>query len=156
MRIVPTRDTVPQCTSILMIHSAAALVHMDSASSTALSEAVPPKNRVVPSMPTVRIQVGCSITVGLIPAVPMMMVVPSILTRGRTMSTLSIRCSAIVVLMIRAVCYIRMMKTTISSSRVQLSANAVAIPVIRFVAPGPDVATQTPTFPLTLAYPFAA
>ena len=28
---------------------------------------------------------------------------------------------------------------------------AVAIPVTRFVAPGPDVATATPTFPLTRA-----
>ena len=31
------------------------------------------------------------------------------------------------------------------------SAYAVAIPVIRFVAPGPEVATQTPTLLLTLA-----
>ena len=33
---------------------------------------------------------------------------------------------------------------------------AVAIPVTRFVAPGPDVAIQTPTFPVALAYPSAA
>ena len=33
---------------------------------------------------------------------------------------------------------------------------ASAIPVIKFVAPGPEVATHTPTFPLTLAYPCAA
>ena len=30
------------------------------------------------------------------------------------------------------------------------------MPVTRFVAPGPDVAKQTPTFPLALAYPSAA
>ena len=33
---------------------------------------------------------------------------------------------------------------------------AVAIPVVRFVAPGPDVAIATPTRPLALAYPSAA
>ena len=33
---------------------------------------------------------------------------------------------------------------------------AVAIPVTRFVAPGPLVAIQTPTFPVALAYPSAA
>ena len=33
---------------------------------------------------------------------------------------------------------------------------AVAIPVTRFVAPGPLVAKQTPTFPVLLAYPSAA
>ena len=33
---------------------------------------------------------------------------------------------------------------------------AVAIPVTRFVAPGPDVAIQTPTFPVERAYPSAA
>ncbi len=33
---------------------------------------------------------------------------------------------------------------------------AVAIPVTRFVAPGPDVAKTTPTFPVDLAYPSAA
>ena len=33
---------------------------------------------------------------------------------------------------------------------------AVAIPVTRLVAPGPDVARQTPTFPVALAYPSAA
>ena len=33
---------------------------------------------------------------------------------------------------------------------------AVAIPVIRLVAPGPDVAKHTPTFPVALAYPSAA
>ena len=32
----------------------------------------------------------------------------------------------------------------------------VAIPVTRFVAPGPLVARQTPTFPVALAYPSAA
>ena len=35
-------------------------------------------------------------------------------------------------------------------------AQAVAIPVITLVAPGPDVTAQTPTFPLTLASPLAA
>ena len=39
--------------------------------------------------------------------------------------------------------------------RGMLSAKAVAIPVIRFVAPGPDVTTQTPGFPLMRAYPLA-
>ena len=34
-----------------------------------------------------------------------------------------------------------------------LSANAVAIPVIRFVAPGPLVTAQTPTLPVTRASP---
>ena len=33
---------------------------------------------------------------------------------------------------------------------------ALAIPVTRFVAPGPLVARQTPTLPLALAYPSAA
>ena len=33
---------------------------------------------------------------------------------------------------------------------------AVAIPVTRFVAPGPDVPKQTPTFPVALAKPSAA
>ena len=33
---------------------------------------------------------------------------------------------------------------------------AVAIPVTRFVAPGPEVAIHTPTFPVALAYPSAA
>ena len=33
---------------------------------------------------------------------------------------------------------------------------AVAIPVTRLVAPGPDVAKHTPTFPVALAYPSAA
>ena len=33
---------------------------------------------------------------------------------------------------------------------------AVAIPVTRFVAPGPDVAKHTPTFTVALAYPSAA
>ena len=33
---------------------------------------------------------------------------------------------------------------------------AVIIPVTRFVAPGPEVARQTPTFPDTLAYPSAS
>ena len=33
---------------------------------------------------------------------------------------------------------------------------AVAIPVSRFVAPGPDVAKHTPGFPDTFAYPSAA
>ena len=33
---------------------------------------------------------------------------------------------------------------------------AVAIPVTRFVAPGPLVARHTPTFPVALAYPSAA
>ena len=33
---------------------------------------------------------------------------------------------------------------------------AVAIPVTRLVAPGPDVARHTPTFPVALAYPSAA
>ena len=33
---------------------------------------------------------------------------------------------------------------------------AVAIPVTRFVAPGPDVAIHTPTLPEDLAYPSAA
>ena len=33
---------------------------------------------------------------------------------------------------------------------------AVAIPVTRFVAPGPLVAMHTPTFPVTRAYPSAA
>lgn len=33
---------------------------------------------------------------------------------------------------------------------------AVAIPVTRFVAPGPDVAIHTPTLPEALAYPSAA
>ena len=37
-----------------------------------------------------------------------------------------------------------------------LSIKAVAIPVIRLVAPGPDVARTTPTFPVALAYPSAA
>ena len=37
-----------------------------------------------------------------------------------------------------------------------LSAKAVAIPVITFVAPGPDVTAHTPTFPDTLARPLAA
>ena len=37
-----------------------------------------------------------------------------------------------------------------------LSANAVATPVIRFVAPGPEVTAQTPTFPVTRARPLAA
>ena len=32
---------------------------------------------------------------------------------------------------------------------------AVAIPVTRFVAPGPLVAKHTPTFPVALAYPSA-
>jgi hypothetical protein len=32
---------------------------------------------------------------------------------------------------------------------------AVAIPVTRFVAPGPEVATATPTRPLARAYPSA-
>ena len=36
------------------------------------------------------------------------------------------------------------------------SAWAVATPVTRLVAPGPEVATHTPTFPLALAYPSAA
>ena len=35
------------------------------------------------------------------------------------------------------------------------SSMAVAIPVTRFVAPGPDVATQTPTLPEARAYPSA-
>ena len=33
---------------------------------------------------------------------------------------------------------------------------AVAIPVTRFVAPGPEVAIHTPTLPVALAYPSAA
>ena len=33
---------------------------------------------------------------------------------------------------------------------------ASAIPVTKFVAPGPDVAIHTPTFPVALAYPCAA
>ena len=33
---------------------------------------------------------------------------------------------------------------------------AVAIPVTRLVAPGPEVARHTPTFPVALAYPSAA
>ena len=33
---------------------------------------------------------------------------------------------------------------------------AVAIPVTKLVAPGPDVAKHTPTFPVALAYPSAA
>ena len=33
---------------------------------------------------------------------------------------------------------------------------AVAIPVTKLVAPGPDVAMQTPTLPVALAYPSAA
>ena len=33
---------------------------------------------------------------------------------------------------------------------------AVATPVVTFVAPGPDVAKHTPTFPDALAYPSAA
>ena len=33
---------------------------------------------------------------------------------------------------------------------------AVAIPVTKLVAPGPDVAIQTPTFPVERAYPSAA
>ena len=33
---------------------------------------------------------------------------------------------------------------------------ASAIPVIKLVAPGPEVAKQTPTFPVALAYPWAA
>ena len=33
---------------------------------------------------------------------------------------------------------------------------AVAIPVTRFVAPGPEVAIHTPTFPVERAYPSAA
>ena len=33
---------------------------------------------------------------------------------------------------------------------------AVAIPVTRFVAPGPEVAKHTPTLPEALAYPSAA
>ena len=33
---------------------------------------------------------------------------------------------------------------------------AVAIPVTKFVAPGPDVEITTPTLPVTLAYPSAA
>ena len=33
---------------------------------------------------------------------------------------------------------------------------ASARPVIRFVAPGPEVARQTPTFPDARAYPWAA
>ena len=37
-----------------------------------------------------------------------------------------------------------------------LSIYAVAIPVTRFVAPGPLVAMQTPVFPVALAYPSAA
>ncbi len=37
-----------------------------------------------------------------------------------------------------------------------LSANAVAMPVITFVAPGPEVTAQTPTFPETLENPLAA
>ena len=36
------------------------------------------------------------------------------------------------------------------------SSIAVAIPVTRFVAPGPEVAMQTPTFPVALKYPSAA
>ena len=34
--------------------------------------------------------------------------------------------------------------------------NAVAIPVIALVAPGPDVTKTTPTFPVALVYPSAA
>ena len=37
-----------------------------------------------------------------------------------------------------------------------LSAKAVAIPVIRLVAPGPLVTTATPTLPEILAYPLAS
>ena len=37
-----------------------------------------------------------------------------------------------------------------------LSIYAVAIAGIRFRAPGPDVAMQTPAFPVILAYPLAA
>ena len=37
-----------------------------------------------------------------------------------------------------------------------LSIYAVAIPVTRLVDPGPDVAMQTPTLPVDLAYPSAA
>ena len=33
---------------------------------------------------------------------------------------------------------------------------AVANPVARFIAPGPEVAKQTPTFPVARAYPSAA
>ena len=36
------------------------------------------------------------------------------------------------------------------------SKRASASPVTRFVAPGPDVAMQTPTSPVTLPYPSAA
>ena len=36
------------------------------------------------------------------------------------------------------------------------SIKAVAIPVIAFVAPGPDVTRTTPGFPVALAYPSAA
>lgn len=36
------------------------------------------------------------------------------------------------------------------------SSMAVAIPVTRFVAPGPEVAMTTPGFPVARAYPSAA
>ena len=36
------------------------------------------------------------------------------------------------------------------------SIKAVAIPVIAFVAPGPDVTSTTPGLPVALAYPSAA
>ena len=36
------------------------------------------------------------------------------------------------------------------------SSIAVPMPVTRFVAPGPDVPMQTPTVPVTRAYPSAA
>ena len=36
------------------------------------------------------------------------------------------------------------------------SSIAVAIPVTRFVAPGPEVDIQTPTLPVALEYPSAA
>lgn len=44
----------------------------------------------------------------------------------------------------------------VKHTRGTLSKLAVAIPVTRFVAPGPDVTRHTPTFHVDLAYPSAA
>ena len=67
----------------------------------------------------------------------------------RVISTVGVSWNASVPIMRRGTCPVMATIGTESSS-------ASARPVTRFVAPGPDVATHTPTRPVHLAYPSAA
>ena len=48
------------------------------------------------------------------------------------------------------------LKIAVEKSKISTSNAAVAIPVTKFVAPGPEVPKHTPTSPVDLAYPSAA